>query len=110
MELHKDLRCRQHVRSCLNKRNKLKTAGRRGCTRRGEAIKQLSGDICIWRGRPCICTNDVCFICLILTLVSMLILGAVSLANLMNCLGSRVLTTISPDFCTALKAAAVEES
>ena len=45
-----------------------------------------------------------------LTLVSMLIFGAVSLANLMNCLGSRVLTTISPDFCTALKAAAVEES
>ena len=46
----------------------------------------------------------------VLTLVSMLILGAVSLANLMNCLGSRVLTTISPDFCTARKAAAVEES
>ena len=45
-----------------------------------------------------------------LTLVSMLIFGAVSLANLMNCLGSRVRTTISPDFCTALKAAAVEES
>jgi hypothetical protein len=46
----------------------------------------------------------------ILTCVSMLIFGAVSLANLMNCLGSKVLTTISPDFCTALKAAAVDES
>ena len=45
-----------------------------------------------------------------LTLVSILIFGAVSLANLMNCLGSRVRTTISPDFCTALNAAAVEES
>ncbi len=40
----------------------------------------------------------------------MLIFGAVSLARRMNCLGSSVLTTISPDFCTALNAAAVEES
>ena len=40
----------------------------------------------------------------------MLIFGAVSLASRMNCLGSKVRTTISPDFCTARNAAAVLES
>ena len=40
----------------------------------------------------------------------MLIFGAVSLASRINCLGSKVRTTISPDFCTARNAAAVLES
>ncbi len=40
----------------------------------------------------------------------MLIFCAVSLASRMNCLGSRVRTTISPDFWTARNASAVLES
>ena len=44
------------------------------------------------------------------TFVSIFILGTVSLAKRMNCRGSRVRTTISPDFCTARNAAAVLES
>ena len=42
-----------------------------------------------------------------LTLVLTFILLAVSLASRMNCLESSLRTTISPDFCTVLKASAV---
>ena len=42
-----------------------------------------------------------------LTFVLTLILLAVSLASRMNCLESSLRTTISPDFCTVLKASAV---
>ena len=42
-----------------------------------------------------------------LTLVLTFILFAVSLASRMNCLESSLLTTISPDFWTVLKASAV---
>ena len=42
-----------------------------------------------------------------LTFVLTFILLAVSLASRMNCLESSLRTTISPDFCTVLKASAV---